>query len=824
VRYEYDERGRLQREHLAGGRSIEHHWDARHRPAGHTAPNGARTRWSQDRLGRIDWHLDALGATTRLRYAGTGPEGPKRGHTQPIGIDCPDGTTLAQAHDREGLLASQTDAAGHTQHWHWGTFDLLTSHTDAAGHTTHYRYDSTARLTELINARGQRWRWHYDTAGRLAEQIDWAGRRTRWERDSLGRPLVRHAPDGTALHYEWDDLDRVREIQAPGMRLRYRYDERDQLVQAQVWRDGQEAPESDLHLAYDAGGRLIEERHRLDGAAPRVLRWRYDEHGQPIARQGPLGETRYAHDALGLLRELHTAQGALVIERDALGQTTRRAGTRVTGQATGFELHQRHDPMGRLLSQHAGNHLQRDYHWQRGRLTGIDDQRFGQVRWQLDAREQVLTAGFENARFGMDDGLLSPDRGSPALTEERFGYDALGNLSMQNGKAVRYGGDTGTGTGIGINTGTDTVTECGDTRYRWDACGRLIERTVTRNGYRPRTWRYEWDALDRLVTVLTPERRRWRYVYDAMGRRRAKLCAAAQAGQHSRAEYLWDGARLAVQWKVFADGTSEAPTSTASAASSSPNPRDEVQEWHFEPGGFEPLGLVQHRAGQMRLLHVVGDLNGAPREVLDQEGTVLWAAQLNTWGQLRRSHLRDRNPSFASHSAYYYAANDPQIEVDLRFANQWADEESGLVYNLNRHYDAGSGQYASIDPIGVAGGIRTHGYTHNPLTWIDPLGLNDCAAKGPIWSSTKKLTPVENALGHWNKHKAEFPELANSKQYVEAAQSLAAHPPAGVLTKSRGAETLIYDGATNTFLVRGADGAPKTMFRPTDGINYWNKQ
>jgi RHS repeat-associated protein len=95
---------------------------------------------------------------------------------------------------------------------------------------------------------------------------------------------------------------------------------------------------------------------------------------------------------------------------------------------------------------------------------------------------------------------------------------------------------------------------------------------------------------------------------------------------------------------------------------------------------------------------------------------------------------------------------------------------------------------------------------------------------GAIWSATKSKSAVENAFGHWSKHKGEFPELANSKQYVEAARSLAAKPPADALIKSRGADTLIYDKATNTFLVKGADGAPRTMFRPTDGINYWNKQ
>lgn len=83
---------------------------------------------------------------------------------------------------------------------------------------------------------------------------------------------------------------------------------------------------------------------------------------------------------------------------------------------------------------------------------------------------------------------------------------------------------------------------------------------------------------------------------------------------------------------------------------------------------------------------------------------------------------------------------------------------------------------------------------------------------------------MENAFGHWQKHKSEFPELANSKQYVEAAKSLVTTPPASALTKARGAENLVYDQATNTFAVQAANGAPKTMFRPTDGINYWNKQ
>ena len=142
--------------------------------------------------------------------------------------------------------------------------------------------------------------------------------------------------------------------------------------------------------------------------------------------------------------------------------------------------------------------------------------------------------------------------------------------------------------------------------------------------------------------------------------------------------------------------------------------------------------MTQQTDQHTRLLHVVGDPNGAPRELLDGEGEVVWAGQLDTWGHLVRCEVRDRNAGRVRYlPGYQPAANDPEIDVELRFANQWADEESGLHYNLNRHYAPELGQYASQDPLGPAGGLRTHGYVHNPLTWVDPLGLSGCPPTFP---------------------------------------------------------------------------------------------
>lgn len=73
--------------------------------------------------------------------------------------------------------------------------------------------------------------------------------------------------------------------------------------------------------------------------------------------------------------------------------------------------------------------------------------------------------------------------------------------------------------------------------------------------------------------------------------------------------------------------------------------------------------------------------------------------------------------------------------------------------------------------------------------------------------------------------KQSFPEFQNAKQYAEGAKKFFSEPPAGTLTKTRpNGDLLLFDPASNTFGVQAANGSPQTMFRPKDGINYWNRQ
>jgi RHS repeat-associated protein len=94
-----------------------------------------------------------------------------------------------------------------------------------------------------------------------------------------------------------------------------------------------------------------------------------------------------------------------------------------------------------------------------------------------------------------------------------------------------------------------------------------------------------------------------------------------------------------------------------------------------------------------------------------------------------------------------------------------------------------------------------------------------------IWTATKDRSAVKNAFKHWKDHGKEFPELFNSKQYVEAARKFLNNSPEGTLIKVRpNGDILKYHPETNTFGVMDANGVPRTMFKPTDGMEYWLNQ
>ena len=242
-----------------------------------------------------------------------------------------------------------------------------------------------------------------------------------------------------------------------------------------------------------------------------------------------------------------------------------------------------------------------------------------------------------------------------------------------------------------------------------DAKGRVVRRTVTRNGFRPQTWEFGWNAMDQLVQARCPDGRVWTYAYDPFGRRVSK------ESNGLRHDFLWDGDVIAREFV-----------------------NRQAVDWFFEPRSFRPLARLENGA----LSYVVNDHLGTPKEVLSSEGALLWSSDHDTWGSLRILRQATAKGDYWTEEVSDAAAETANVSFcPIRFQGQWEDAETGLYQNRFRYYDPGAGQYLSSDPLGVFGGWRPNGYVDLPVAEVDADGLAKARVVGGQLCLLNKYSP-----------------------------------------------------------------------------------
>ncbi len=131
------------------------------------------------------------------------------------------------------------------------------------------------------------------------------------------------------------------------------------------------------------------------------------------------------------------------------------------------------------------------------------------------------------------------------------------------------------------------------------------------------------------------------------------------------------------------------------------------------------------------IYYIQGDHLGTPRIVTDSAKNVVW-----------------RNHPLSEPFGLSPVEEDPDADgqkfvLNLRFAGQYYDKETGTHYNVQRDYDPAAGRYLQSDPIGLAGGANTYAYVgSNPLQFVDPWGLAKCDSTEP------NLPPKQIAEGN----------------------------------------------------------------------------
>ncbi|EOV3887225.1 TPA: RHS repeat-associated core domain-containing protein [Escherichia coli] len=724
-RYVYDRQGHITETHDPLGRVAQAQWHpVWHQPETEVDAAGNSWRCVYDERGNLLAVTDPLQQNTRYQYDH---------HGQVVQITDVRGGNKYLQWNEDGQLMRHTDCSGSQTAWFYDERTRLIRMTDAQSHSTRYGYDDSGHLTEVILADGRTVNYQSDAAGRLVKYTSPMGRITRWQRDGQGRVRSRTDAMGrrTAFGYDaygrlvtltnengeryrfrHDVLDRLAEqINPDGCRQSYRYNalnavtevvftgDRGGEIRHRLARDAagrltaKETADGRTEYVHDAADRLLEIRRRRSDAgetdAPEIIRFSYDRLGRMLSEETAQGILTHQYDELGnrtattfpdgrTQRHLYYGSGHLQqinLDREVISEFTRDHLHREVLRSQGrLSTRQLYDPGGRLKRRETYSGMR-----------GVVPETFTDRQYSYSGEDELLKT--RHSRRGETDYFYDPTGRITACRSEDEGYlaswqyDAAGNL------LGRRAGERATAENSVVPF--NRLMSYRGVHYRYDEFGRAVEKEG-RSG----TQSYRYDAEHRMVEVTTA-RGTYRYVYDALGRRTEKQHISPDGKPYNRTKFLWDGMRLAQESR---------PEGTGSLYI------------YRDQGSYEPLARVDKagKEGPNRILYFHTDVNGAPEEMTDSDGKIVWETGYQVWGNTIQEKDHGR------------------VEQNLRYQGQYLDRETGLHYNLHRYYDPDVGRFMVTDPIGLLGGLNLYQYAPNPLGWIDPLGLK-CGQ--PEWTN-----------------------------------------------------------------------------------------
>ena len=567
--------------------------------------------------------------------------------------------------------------------------------------TTQASYDTLSRVQNSTNAKSGITQFGYNGRQDLTQLTDPRSLLTQYPRNGLGDATSLVSPDtGTATHtfdaagnlktrtdsrgvlgtYTYDALNRLTKIvysKSGSTSLTYTwvYDQTGTGYANGIGRlTSTTHPAGSTQYTYDAQGRVLTDIQRVSlatGTNPaqvaKTVTYTYDSAGHvtsilyPSGRKLSVTYTAGQPTSLGLAKNTSTAAATLISAIQWEPFGAPR--TWLWQMASGTQSYDRvYDSSGRLVRYRMGNTI-RDISYDAGdRITAYT---------HYDASTAAATPNL-NQSFGYDElGRLTTI--TTASASWTIGYDANGNRTgvTLNGTPSTYTTSTTSNRltsmtaparSFGYDSAGNTTSDSTSYTSTYNLAGRLA--TLTKASV---TATYSVDGLNRRVRKFTSAGATSTviFVYDQQGQLLGEYDSAGAATR----EYVWLG--------------------STPIAMFTPDPANATNP---------PLTYFFHT-----------DHLNTPRVVVDKNNAIRWRWLAEPFG----TTAPENNPSSLG------AFTQP-----LRFPGQYADQESGLSYNLNRDYDGSIGRYIQSDPIGLAGGVDTHSYALNaPTMYTDPKGL-----------------------------------------------------------------------------------------------------
>ncbi|RYG17127.1 MAG: S-type pyocin family protein [Caulobacteraceae bacterium] len=111
--------------------------------------------------------------------------------------------------------------------------------------------------------------------------------------------------------------------------------------------------------------------------------------------------------------------------------------------------------------------------------------------------------------------------------------------------------------------------------------------------------------------------------------------------------------------------------------------------------------------------------------------------------------------------------------------------------------------------------------TGAPANATEP-GRTDRAST--VLTANRRETVDEKIVRLFERNGADF-DARTPADYLDKVRAFTGSPPSGTERVERAnGDVLLYQASSNTFAVVSRQGVPKTMFKPTDGPNYWAEQ